>query len=200
MPGLSEVERVRDMTKTGAQPVWAGHEFRLDPTRLPQQMCYASRSGAGEVNITVNKRGAVVKTELSKSGLPLNVALPNRVFKGVAARAVETGPENATVTLELLHDDENLCVPLRVGHDLAEIARDWQIWAELLHLPMILFDADGIPRTLDESAAAVEMKSPYPRRPTSVFADRRPRFLARRRMGDLGVRLMVSGEEIIARG
>lgn len=182
----------------GAQPLWAGHEFRLDPTRLPQKMCYASRVGQGEVSITIDRRGAVLKTVLNSSKLPLNIALPNRVFRGVAARAIETGKDSAVVTLELLHDDENLCVPLRVGHELADIARDWQLWSQLLDLPMILFDADGVARTLDESAR-VSMETNYPRRPPAIFRDRRPRFLARRRMGSLGVRLMVDGEEIIAR-
>lgn len=184
---------------TGAQPVWAGNEFRLDPTRLPQKLSYASRNGKGEVDITIDRRGAVLKTKLENSALPLNIALPNRVFRGVAARAIETGVDTALVTLELLHDDENLCVPLRVGHELAEIAQDWQIWSELLDLPMILFDADGVARSLDESAASVDSRHPYPRRPPAIFADRRPRFLARRRMGTLGVRVMVAGEEIIAR-
>jgi len=183
-----------------AQPVWAGHEFRLDPTRLPQKLCYASRTGRGEVDITIDKRGAVLKTVLSESGLPLNIALPARVFRGVAARAIDHGPAGAMVTLELLHDDDNLCVPLRVGHELSDVARDWQIWSDLLDLPMILFDADGVARSLDESAARVDTKHPFPRRQPAIFADRRPRFLARRRLGTLGVRLMVGGDEIIARG
>lgn len=182
------------------QPVWAGHEFRLDPTRLPQKVSYASRVGHGKVSITVDRRGAVLKTDLAQSNLPLHIALPNRVFRGVAARAVETGKDTALVTLELLHDDENLCVPLRVGHELQEIARDWQIWSQLLGLPMILFDADGVARTLDESAEARMADKTYPRRPPAIFRDRRPRFLARRRMASLGVRVVVGGDEIISHG
>ncbi|MEO1746332.1 MAG: DUF6101 family protein [Pseudomonadota bacterium] len=182
-----------------AQPFWAAHEFRLDPTRLPQRLSYAARTDGGEVDITVDVRGATLKRQLTMSGLPLNIALPNRAFRGVAARAMETGPESAIVTLELFHEDENLCVPLRVGHDLGAIVKDWQIWAEVLDLPMMIVDSDGVARDLDASAARVMTGQCNQRRHHAMFADRRPRFLARRRMGNLGVRLVVSGDEIIAR-
>ncbi|MEM1378073.1 MAG: DUF6101 family protein [Pseudomonadota bacterium] len=181
------------------QPVWACTEFRLDPERLPQRLCYAGRADGSEVDITVHKGGATLKKQLALSGLPLNIALPNKAFRGVAARATETGPESAIITLELLHEDEDLCVPLRVGHDLGAIVKDWQLWAELLGLPMMLVDSDGIARTLDESAANVITGKSNERRHHAMFAERRPRFLARRRMGHLGVRLRVDGDEIIAR-
>lgn len=184
---------------TGAQPAWAGHEFRLDPSRLPQALSYAARDDVGETEITVNRRGATLKRTLKRSGLPLHIALPARAFRGVAVRATETGPEHALVTLELLHEDEELCVPLSVGHDLPAIARDWQSWSELLDLPMMMIDAEGVVRTLEESAPALATGKARTRRPHAMLAERRPRFLARRRLGHLGVRLMVHGEEIIAR-
>ncbi len=113
---------------------------------------------------------------------------------------METGPESSLITLELLHEDETLCVPLRVGHELAEIAKDWQLWSELLSLPMMIVDNDGVARSLEDSArTAVTMNDPHDRRHHSMFAERRPRFLARRRLGNLGVRLTVGGSEIIAR-
>jgi len=183
----------------GAQPAWAGHEFRLDPARLPQELSYAARDDRDETTITVNRRGATMKRTLRQSGLPLHVALPARAFRGVAVRATETGPEHALVTLELLHEDAELCVPLSVGYDLPGIAKDWQVWSELLGLPMMMIEADGVARTLEESARGLVSDEPQPRRHHSMFAERRPRFLARRRLGNLGCRLMVHGEEIIAR-
>lgn len=183
---------------TVAQPVWAGQEFRLDPTRLPQQVSYASRVSGDAVEITVNKRGAVLKHTSDANLADFNIALPNNSFRGVAARATETGPETALVTLELLHEDEALCVPLRVGHELADIATDWQLWAELLKLPMMIIDADGVARTLEESAAHAVVNDPEGRGHTKMFADSRPPYSARRRLGNLGVRLTVDGQQIIA--
>lgn len=184
---------------TSAQPAWAGHEFRLDPTRLPQELSYATRDGDGATTITVHQRGAVLKRELAMSDLPLHIALPAHAFRGVVVRATETGRDDALITLELLHNDQDLCVPLSVGHDLRAIARDWQTWSDMLNLPMMMIEADGVARTLEESAQSLLMEKPQPRRHHAMFAERRPRFLARRRLGNLGVRLMVRGEEIIAR-
>jgi hypothetical protein len=184
---------------SGAQPVWAGHEFRLDPSRLPQKLIYATRRDNGDVDITVSQNGCVLKRRLEISGLPLNIALPVNVFDGVTVRAIYSGPESVMVTMELTHSDPELCIPLFVGQDLEMIARDWQAWSELLGLPMQMVDEDGIVRTLDESARNVIRDASHPRRHHAMFAERRPRFLARRRLGTLGVRMVVDGQEIIAR-
>ncbi len=91
-----------------------------------------------------------------------------------------------TVTLELLHDDASLSVPLLVADDLDDIAADWRTWAEAYRLPMLLVEADGIARTLEESADQIRQDQPQERRRSSATAKRRPRFLARRKVGNLG--------------
>lgn len=185
---------------TGLKPVWAGHHFRLDPLRLPQSACYAGRDMAGEVTVTIDRRGAVVKRRLDMSGLQLSLALPKRVFRGVCARAIQDDRGRVTVTLELLHHDHNLSVPLLVSDDLDDIAADWRAWADIFCLPMMLIESDGIARKLDEMMGAMRLDEPRDRRKGAVTAPRRPRFLARRRMGSLGLRLVIKGREIIARG
>ena len=184
---------------SGAQPVWAGHEFRLDPARLPQKLVYATRDDRGEVQITVHQSGCVLKRPLQTSGLPLNIALPTSVFTGVTVRAMYDGPESLMVAMELTHTDPELSVPLFVGHNLESVAQDWQQWSDILGLPMQLVDEDGEIRTLDESARNVVGDRSHPRRHHAMFAERRPRFLARRRMGTLGCRMVLDGLEIIAR-
>jgi hypothetical protein len=53
---------------------------------------------------------------------------------------------------------------------------------------------------LEESlGAAIKTLPPRERRKGRASNMRRPRFLARRRAGNLGLRLVISGEEIIAR-
>ena len=65
---------------------------------------------------------------------------------------------------------------------------------------MLLIEADGVARTLEESlGAAIKTQPPRDRRKGRISTTRRPRFLARRRTGDLGLRLVIGGEEIIAR-
>jgi len=185
--------------ESGLKPVWAGRPLRLNPFHLPQAVTYAATGGEGDVTFTITERGAVMKRYLSLSSLPISVALPARAFKGVAARAVEDDEGAITVTLELLHSDPQLSVPLLVAHDLEDVAADWRAWAEAYRLPMLLVEVDGVARPLEETLGEVKVASPIDRRQGRASHRRRPRFLARRRIGGLGLRLVVEGEEIIAR-
>lgn len=185
--------------KTGLKPVWAGCNMRLDPFRLPQVVSYATSDDYGDVTFTIDQRGAVIHRMLAMSGVPAIIALPACAFRGVAARAIEDEDGNVTVTLELLHNDPMLSVPLLVADDLDDVAADWRAWAEAYRLPMLLIEADGVARTLEESLGAVRKAPVRERRQGRAANARRPRFLARRKVGSLGVRLVVDGQEIIAR-
>ncbi|MBK8458627.1 MAG: hypothetical protein IPL47_17110 [Phyllobacteriaceae bacterium] len=184
---------------TALKPVWAGAAMRLDPFRLPQAVTYAGRDDQGEVDIMVDHRGARLRRTLAKSGLDVSLVLPFRAFAGVAARAIEDDFGNVTATLELHHADPQLCVPLLVAENLDDIAADWRGWAKAAQLPMLLVEADGVARPLDSAIGKVRATTPIERRKGRAAPKRRARFLARRRGGDLGLRLVVSGEEIIAR-
>jgi hypothetical protein len=187
--------------KTGLKPVWAGRDMRLDPFRLPQMVSYAGRDDHGDVTFTIDGRGAVIRRVLKMSSLPVLVVVPATAFRGVAARAIEDSSGNVTVTLELLHNDPMLSVPLLVAHDLEDVAADWRAWADAYRLPMLLIEADGVARTLEESlGAALKIARARDRRKRHLLTRRRPRFLVRRKTGDLGLRLVVNGNEIIARG
>ena len=184
--------------KPHLKPVWAGCDLRLDPFRLPQAVSYAGRDDLGDVTFTVDRRGVSMRRILAGSRLPVSMALPARAFRGVAARAIEDGDGEVTVTLELLHADPMLSVPLLVAHDLDDVAADWRAWSDAYGLPMLLIEADGEARTLEESLGLVKKGPPVPRRKGKVSTQRRPRFLARRKAGDLGLRLVIDGQEIIA--
>lgn len=187
------------MLNTVTKPAWAGSTLRLDPRRFPQQISYAMRNTTGDVTITLDERGAVMRKILPSSGLPLSIALPARAFKGVAARAIDHGNGEVTVTLELHHDDPELCIPLLVAHDLCDIAADWRSWSDAYKIPMLMVEADGVARPLEMHLGAVPARPPRQRRRHSYFADRRPRFLVRRSKGDLGLMMRINGDEIIAR-
>jgi hypothetical protein len=187
------------MTNTVLKPAWAGATLRLDPTRFPQQITYALRDTSENVTITIDERGAVLRKKLEESGLPLSFALPARAFRGVAARAIDHGNGEVTVTLELHHDDPELCIPLLVAHDLCDIAADWRSWSEAFRIPMLMVEADGVARPLERHLGDIRTQSAKPRRRHSYFAERRPRFLVRRTTGSLGVVMKIEGKEIIAR-
>ena len=182
-----------------AKPAWAGSTLRLDPKRFPQQVTYALREAEGDVTITIDQRGAVLRKILPQSRLPLSIALPAKAFKGVAARAIDHGNGLVTVTLELHHDDPDLCIPLLVAHDLDDIAADWRSWAEAFGIPMLMVEADGVARELGAHFQPETARIAPPRRRHSFFAARRPRFPMRRKTGSLGVSMTIKGREIIAR-
>ncbi|MBL0370778.1 hypothetical protein JJB09_01940 [Rhizobium sp. KVB221] len=184
------------MQNTVMQPSWASKILRLDPGLFPQQLTYRIDNSTEVVSITIDERGAVMRRNLPASGLPLTVALPSRVFAGVAARAIDHGNGEVTVTLELHHTDPGLCIPLLVAHDLFDVAADWRSWSEAYGIPMLMVEADGIARPLDEHLLTAGSKPPKPRRRHSYFADRRPRFLVRRKSGTLGIRMKLEGKEI----
>jgi hypothetical protein len=187
------------MTTTGLKPVWAGQELRLDPFRLPQAVSYATRDENGDVNFSIDQRGVVVKRVLEKSGLPVTMLMPAKAFRGVAARAMEDADGVVTVTLELMHFDATLSVPLLVAHDLEDVAADWRAWAAAYKLPMMIVEADGVARTLEESIGDLQTREAKARRRRSTSTPRRSRFAARRKEGNLGMRLVINGAEIIAR-
>lgn len=187
------------MANTVLKPAWADAAFRVDPARFPQQVEYSLKGESGNVGVTLDERGAVLRRVLPSSGLPISFALPARAFKGVAARAIDHGDGTMTVTLELHHDDPDLCIPLLVAHDLCDIAADWRSWADAFRVPMLMVEADGLAHPLDNHIGEVRNEAPRQRRRHSYFADRRPRFLVRRKTGSLGVSMKIDGKEIIAR-
>lgn len=184
---------------TGLKPVWAGTHMRLDPFRMPQTANFPGREEDGDVAVVLDYRGATIRRVLNHSHLPVTLVIPARMFRGVAARAMEDESGTVTVTLELLHTDPALSVPLLVAGDLDDIAADWRAWAEAYGLPMMLIEADGVARSLEESAGAAIKVARAQRRQGKASRKRRPRFLMRRKQASLGVRLVVSGREIIAR-
>lgn len=186
---------------TNTQPVkpdWANAPVRLDPALADRKQTLEMVDGGEVVSYRVDRRGAVVRRKLEQSGIPVAVAISARSFQGVAARALEDGDGRVTVTLELYHENPRLSVPLLVASDLYDVAADWRGWAELFSLPMLMMEADGTVTALEESFGQLRTGSPSQRRGNG-HRNRRPRFLARRKPGGLGMRLIVSGEEIIAR-
>ena len=159
--------------------------------------------GAGETVIGIITDLEARETFDPGSGDDLNLELmkPRRVASVQLLGTIEHKDEegNVTVTLELLHEDPLLSVPLLVADDLDDVAADWRAWAEAYKLPMLLIEADGEARTLEESrGSAIRTLPPHERRKGRASNRRRPRFLARRRAGDLGLRLVIDGEELIA--
>ena len=199
----------------GAQnkkPTWADEQIRLDPYALPQKMTFnrasevlsarsRSQTAGAEVDtsveFTLDTNGAVMKRRLN-CGLPLTMALPNKAFGGVAARAYENEDGTTTVTLELLHHDTELSVPLCVSDTVEDAAADWHSWAKRFGLPMLLIDTQGF-ATVVKDHSGISSQDPKPRRRRASFVQNRPKFMRRRKVGMVGPIERIQAREIIAR-
>lgn len=174
------------------QPAWANRQFRLNPFRFPQVVSYANHEREELVTFTLSERGAVIRRVMPSNGAPMSVSLPATAFIGVTARAAENETGHITVTLELMHADPQLSVPLLVAHDLADVADDWRAWASVFDLPMMLVEEDGVARSLEESA---NLTCPNQVGHKHIAA---PRFIARHKTSGLNIRLVVDGKAVIA--
>ena len=186
------------------KPVWADVSLRVDPYALPQKVRY-DRGGpqlskgthGSQVEFTVTRNGAVMKRDLD-CGLPLSMALPNAVFKGVAARAYENEDGSNTVTLELLHNDADLSIPLCVSDTVEDAAADWHSWAKKLCLPMLFVDQNGNAEVVRDHSG-ITSQEPKPRRRRFSMMPNRPNFMRRRKVGMVGPVVRLEAREIIAR-
>jgi hypothetical protein len=183
---------------TGATPAWVGRSLRLDPSDLPARWSVPTEPGASpaqDASVYLDRAGVIVKRRLS--GLPLTLSLPIRAYDGVGIRVTPGDGGALVASVELLHADPALTLPLTVTRDMEDAAFDWQSWSEELSLPMLLIEPDGSWSPVDRPAA-VPVGKPVPRRRTGQLSKRRPRFLVRRKTGHKGYLPVLTGwREII---
>lgn len=179
-----------------------GRTFRLDPMELPVRYTTGIGRGARRVEaVIVLDRQEVVLKRPSPAGAPTTIRLPIKAFKGVAVRIAPVGQEgDIEVTVELMHSDPALCLPLIVADDAEDVAADWQSWGRVFGLPLLLVTPDGMVEQPVDQIGALRKLPSRPRRRHSFFANRRPRFLTRRKTGlKRGEIEIIDGREIIAR-
>ena len=170
----------------------AGRRMRLDHYKRQHNIELGTKS------YKIDTNGAVVKKILS-CGLPITMAVPSRAFKGVAARAIEDAQGNVTVTLELLHHDPELCVPLLCADNMDDVSADWHSWSRLMKLPMLIVGLDGEPTAVQNTLGTIMVETPWERRKRISAIKHRPNFLRRRKPGVVGAVEKLTAAEIIAR-
>jgi hypothetical protein len=157
---------VRRQTATsGINPAGSSRALRLDPLSLPVSFqAQDSRADGGVRRIELHRERVVLHRAIHGMRMAINVRV--RDFLGVALRGIDDAQ-----MLALVHRDPSLTIPLCVSSDHEEIASAWQMWSDIFALPQLLED------TPHEPAAR--------RRRHNAIRARRPKFLMRRRAGDL---------------
>jgi hypothetical protein len=157
---------VRRQTSTsGSNPAGSSRALRLDPLSLPLSFqAHDTRADGGVRRIELHRERVVLHRALKGMQMAVNIRV--RDFLGVALRGLDDAQ-----TVVLVHRDPSLSIPLCVSSDREETVSAWLKWSDIFALPQLMED---LPR---EPAAR--------RRRHNAIRARRPRFLVRRRPGDL---------------
>lgn len=192
---------MRRQANAGDITAGAGRELRLDPLKLPVRYS-AYLAGAAQdapVAILLDRDKAVLAQRLA-GGLSATSTVPIAAYHGVAVRMIANDEAGIILaTIELMHGDPSLTLPLVVADTIEEIAADWQAWGRIFGLPLLLVEADGSITRPTPEAGRIIASSPLPRRRSSFDTKRRPRFLTRRKTGRTAGTERLAGREIIAR-
>jgi hypothetical protein len=183
-------------------PAGSSRDQRLDPFALPLQFS-VSDAAADECIRSVELTRERVVLRRCVSGMLMAVNLPVKSYLGVALRLEPPrGEAQSAVTLVLEHRDAALSLPLYRAEDTTDVVAEWQSWARVLRLPLLVAEANGGLREPFARIGALRVDDALPRRrQRGAVKRRRPSIFLRRRAGDRLTEAPVHrGErEIIAR-
>ena len=173
---------------------------KLDPARLPLNFSSPDATAdGGERTVTLAVDRIVMARRISDVAMKIN--LPLAAYRGVAIRVIPISEEQERIAVVLSHTDPGLEVTLFEAADDSEVIAEWRKWGSTLALPLVMEDAEGRAIVAGDRLGEVEVARPRPRRARSFLKNRRPRFLQRRRHGQLSLVPFVHRDEreIIAR-
>ncbi len=172
---------MRRQTATGGTtPQGSGRTARLDPHSLPVSFeAHDTRADGNVRHIELHREQVILRRAVHGMRMAINVRV--RDFLGIAIR-----DDGDTQMLVLRHRDPSLSVPLCAIDDPAAIDDAWQTWSDVFALPQLV---------------EIRREPAQRRRRRNAVSRRRPRFLVRRRAGQMPEEPAVHrGEhEIIAR-
>ena len=171
----------RQIATSGINPAGSGRIPRLDPLSLPLSFhAHDTRADGGVRRVELHRERVVLHRAVQGMRMAINVRVSD--FLGVALRGIDDAQ-----MLVLVHRDPSLSIPLCVSSDRDEVATAWQMWSEIFALPQLPEEK------VYEPAAR--------RRRHNAIRARRPKFLVRRRRGDLlnPANIHQGEREIIAR-
>jgi len=174
---------LRRQTGVGRQaPVGSSRVERLDPFALPVRFQVGDQAADGRVrSVELTRERVVLRRALR--GMLMAVNLPIAAYLGVAIRVEQPEAETpGAVAIVLEHRDAALSLPLYRAGDGTDVVAEWQAWARVLGLPLLVAENDGRLREPFARVGGVRVATPIARRRRrSAIRARRPSLPLRRR-------------------
>jgi hypothetical protein len=125
-----------------------------------------------------------VRRTLEKSGVAVKIKVPVDEFIGVAVMTQISEEGVLTSAIELEHDDPEL--NYRVFEEVGNhcVVAEWQNWGRKLRLPLYIIAGDGSLLPYSQQVDGIMLGRATERRRLAADANRRPRFLNRRKPGE----------------
>ncbi len=184
---------------------WPVREMDVDPFRLPARFNLPVKSISGKLlrardRILIDPAAIAIEREVLGASATRK-RLPLEEFSGVAIRAELVGQDGDVfaVSVNLHHEDPELCIPLHMSFDMSEVSARWQSWARALRLPLLLPALDGSWREPVERLGKVTVGPAHMRNARKALSARRSCMSLLREAVVPGPRTVFSGAEIIAR-
>jgi hypothetical protein len=169
---------------------------------LPIRFAASDKAADDRTRIVELSRDRVVLRRAVR-GIKMAVNVPVANYLGVAVR-MEPPADDApgTVSIVLEHRDPGLSLPLFCAVDGVDIVAEWQSWARVLGMPLLVVEADGRLREPFNRVGALIVAAPVARRRRrSAIKKRRPTLPLRRAAGVMPATPVMHRDEreIIAR-
>lgn len=163
-------------------PAGSSRDERLDPFTLPIQFAVSDKAADERIRMVELSREHVVLRQAVR-GIKMAINVPVSAYLGIAIRMESpTETQDGAVAVVLEHRDPGLSLPLYRTSDAADILAEWQSWARVLRLPLLVAEADGHLREPFARIGAVRVAgSTWRRRRRTAIRARRPTLLLRRR-------------------
>jgi len=125
-----------------------------------------------------------VRRTLEKSGVSVKFKVPVDEFIGVAVSTQISEDGVLTSAIELVHSDPDL--NYRVFEEVGNqsVVAEWQNWGKKLRLPLYILAGDGSLLPYSQQVDGILVGKATARRRLVAEANRRPRFLNRRKPGE----------------
>lgn len=124
-----------------------------------------------------------VRKMLSKSGVPIKIKVPVKEYYGVAVATHISEEGLLSSSIELVHADENLNYRVFEEEGNHTVVAEWQNWGKQLSLPLFIRSGNGGLVPYSQQVGGVMLGQETNRRKLGPDANRRPRFLNRRKLG-----------------